>query len=333
VRSPARSGEPPLGPGSVLARTYHLERVLAEGGMGVVYLAWDLLLQREVAVKVLLPKHAADLRLASLFRQEAIAMASVRHANVVQVFTAGQHGALPFFVMEYVPGQTVAGLIHESYRRGEVVGLDTVSDILDQASQGLTAMDACGLFHGDVKPANMLINSALHVTIADFGLVGSVKAPAVGGGPTTSPPSFVGGTPLYVAPELVCGSRVRPEQRHLCDVYSLGASLFEMLTGDGPFVGETVRDILRGHLFTTPPRVTDRRPDLPRELDGIVARALAKNPRRRFQRCAQLAAEVDRVVHGRPQIRNPCRTPEQRRKSPRLWAPIGPADLRSAATS
>ena len=142
----------------------------------------------------------------------------------------------------------------------------------------------------------MLINAAGHVAISDFGLVGSAKARAAGVEFVVSEPGFVGGTPLYVAPELIAGAEVLPERRHLCDLYSLGASVFEMLTGHGPFVGDTIRDILRGHLFKAPPRVTDGRPDLPPALDAVVARALAKNPKQRFQKCCQFSAEVDRLV-------------------------------------
>jgi len=294
--SPADQPTPLLTRGTILAETYRIERWLGQGGMGIVYLARDLVLERDVAVKILRPQNAADPRIAELFHREAIAMASVCHINVVQVFATGAHGALPFFVMEYVPGQTVAELVGDSYRRGHDLKLGKVSDILYQASRGLTAMRECGIFHGDVKPSNMLINSAFHVAISDFGLVGSAHARAAGVKPIASEPGFLGGTPRYVAPELVSGVDVPPEQHHLCDVYSLGASVFEMLTGHGPFVGQTVRDILRGHLFTPPPRVTDRRPDLPSAIDGVVTRALAKNPRDRFQACTELADEVDRVV-------------------------------------
>ena len=286
--------ELPLGRGTIIEGAYYLERLLASGSMGVVYLAWDLLFDRQVAIKVLASRHAADQRIARMFRQEARAMARVHHANVVQIYATGVHGVLPYFAMEYVPGQTVAELISEACRRGRLTSLDTVSDILRQAAKGLTAMSECGLFHGDVKPSNMLINSASHVAISDFGLVGSAKA--LGAGAVSSRRGFVGGTPVYVAPELVCTTAVPPEKRHLCDVYSLGVSVFEMLTGDGPFDGATIRDILRGHLFTPPPRLTDRRPDLPPEIDAVMARALAKDPRDRFQRCTQLSAEVDRVV-------------------------------------
>lgn len=288
--------DPPLAQGTILGGVHRIDRLLARGGMGAVYLAWDSQLEREVAIKVLLPRHAADPRIAALFHQEAVAMASVRHANVVQVFSAGQHGVLPFFVMEYVPGQTVARLIRDSYRQGLNVSLGTVSDILHQAAEGLSAMRECGLFHGDVKPSNMLIDSSLHVAIGDFGLVGPGREPAAGSEPSPSEPGLHCGTPLYVAPELIAGVAISPEKRHLCDVYSLGVSAFEMLTGRWPFVGGTIRDILRGHLFTAPPKVTDHRSDLPPEIDEVVGRAMEKDPRFRFQRFTDLSAQVDSVA-------------------------------------
>jgi len=295
-RSAAEPSEPLLAPGTILAERYDLERLLALGGMGAVYLARDLRLWRDVAVKVLLSDHAADPRVATLFRGEARAMAHVHHPNVVQLFATGQHGDLPFFVMEYVAGRNVSALIRDCYRQGQVVGLGTVSAILRQAAQGLGAMRRCGMFHGDVKPANMLIDPAFRVAISDFGLAGSTRARPVEVGPALSEPRFLGGTPRYVAPELISRTEVPPEKRHLCDVYSLGVSAFEMLTGEGPFGGDTIQDVLKGHLRQAPPRVTDLRPDLPPAIDAVIARALAKDPARRYAGCTELAVEVDRVA-------------------------------------
>jgi eukaryotic-like serine/threonine-protein kinase len=282
----------PLAPGTILAATYRLDRLLAHGGVGVVYLGWDLLLEREVAVKILLPAHAANPRTAAMFHREAIAMAGVCHINLVQIFSSGQHDDLPFLVMEYVRGQTIAALLRAFYGRGRVLGLHTVSSILRQAARGLQAMREHGIFHGDVKPSNMLIDAEHRVAISDFGLVGSARA----GSEHSTERGYFSGTPLYVAPELISGAEVTPEKRHLCDVYSLGVSVFEMLTGEGPFAAATIHEILRGHLFTPPPRVTSYRPDLPVAIDGVIARALAKDPRRRYQDCVRFAADVDRVV-------------------------------------
>jgi serine/threonine-protein kinase len=289
--------EPPVAAGTTFARNYYLERLLGQGAMGAVYLARDLFLEREVAVKILLPAHAADAGVVDSFHREAIAMASVRHINVVQIYTSGQHDGLLFFVMEYVPGRSVAALIRELFGCGKSLPLETLLGIIDQVSLGLTAMHKRGIFHGDVKPANMLIDESNHVAIADFGLVGSSKkvtddVESV----EPNPRNISGGTPLYIAPELIAGQAVPPEERHLCDAYSLGASVFEMFTGRGPFVGRTIEEILKGHLFAPPPKLTKIRPDLPSALNPVIRRALAKQPRRRYPNCEELAFEVNRAV-------------------------------------
>ena len=290
--------EPPVAAGTTFARKYYLERLLGRGAMGAVYLARDLSLEREVAIKILLPAHAADAGIVDSFHREAVAMASVRHVNVVQIYTSGQHDGLLFFVMEYVPGRSVAALIRELFGRGESLPLDTLLGIIDQVSLGLAAMHKRGIFHGDVKPANMLIDESNHVAITDFGLVGSSKAVTDDGELLElNPRNISGGTPLYIAPELIAGKAVAPEERHLCDVYSLGVSVFEMFTGQGPFVGRTIEKILKGHLFAPPPKLTKLRPDLPSALDPVIRRALAKQPRQRYPSCEELAFAVNRAVH------------------------------------
>jgi serine/threonine protein kinase len=136
-----------------------------------------------------------------------------------------------------------------------------------------------------------------HVAVADFGLVGSSRA-------VTGEVDHVeanrrhisGGTPLYVAPELIAGQAVPPEERHLCDVYSLGVSVFEMFTGQGPYEGGTIEKILKGHLFAAPPRLTELRPDLPAAINPVIRRALAKKPRQRYSSCDELAFAVNRAV-------------------------------------
>jgi serine/threonine protein kinase len=265
--------------------------------MGAVYLARDLSLEREVAVKILLPAHAADAGIVDSFHREAVAMASVRHINVVQIYTSGQSDGLLFFVMEYVPGRSVAALIRELFGCGESLPLDTLLGIVDQVSLGLAAMHQRGIFHGDVKPANMLIDESDHVAIADFGLVGSSKAVTDDvEGVAVNPRHISGGTPLYIAPELIAGNAVPPEERHLCDVYLLGVSVFEMFTGKGPFEGGTVEKVLRGHLFAPPPKLTKLRPDLPSALNPVIRRALAKRPQQRYPSCEELSFAVNRAV-------------------------------------
>lgn len=291
--------QPPVGAGTTFAKKYFLERLLGQGAMGAVYLARDTSLEREVAVKILLPAHAADAGIVNSFRREAVAMASVRHINVVQIYTSGQCDGLLFFVMEYVPGRSVAALIEEVFRHGGSLPVDTLLGIVDQVSLGLAAMHRRGIFHGDVKPANMLIDESNHVAIADFGLVGSSRTAAASDPIAARPRHISGGTPLYIAPELIARRDLPAEERQLCDVYSFGVSVFEMFTGRGPYGGRTIEQILNGHLFTRPPKLTRIRPDLPSALDPVIRRALAKRPKERYPSCEELAFAVNRAFQDR----------------------------------
>lgn len=256
---------------------YEVRRVLGRGSMGIVYLGRDVALEREVAIKVLSPRYAADERVARRFRREAVAMASVRAENVVQIFSFGDYQTYPYFVMEYVPGYTVANLIETASGRGEQLYLDVVLGILRQVCRGLHAVHECGIVHRDVKPPNMLVGPHFKVAITDFGLVETLDS--------SSGTRDLAGTPLYLAPELIRRDNLPDHQRHLCDIYALGVSTYEMLTGDVPFDGETIKEILQRHLTAPFTPVSEIRSDLPAAVDDVLARALAKNPDDRFTDC------------------------------------------------
>ena len=226
-------------------------------------------------------------------------MASVRHENVVQVFATGRHGATTFFVMEYVPGITVAAVIDQARNQGRATSLSTINAVLAQVSHGLSAIHETGLYHGDVKPSNMLVSTDFRVAVTDFGLAGAATTR-----PTSSArlsdrhdpaPRDVSGTPIYLAPELLNASGVSPTERNRCDIYALGISAFELLTGRPPFEGKTVQSILEGHRVGVPPRVSERRPGLPVQLDDVIARVLAKDPTSRFQDPVQFASAFGRA--------------------------------------
>jgi serine/threonine-protein kinase len=242
--------------------------------MGMVYLAYDLALEREVAIKVLLPHYARDPDVARRFRREAVAMASVRHEHVVQIFAFGDHRGHPYFVMEYIPGHTVANLLEQAAQRHEQLYLDVVLGILNQVCRGLQAVHDRRIVHRDVKPANMLIGPRFRVALADFGLV--EKAQSKLGR------RDLAGTPLYLAPELIRSRTVPEGQLHLCDIYALGVSAFEMLTGQVPFDGDTVADILRRHVEDPRPLVSPLRADIPCAFDAVILRALDQDPSARF---------------------------------------------------
>jgi len=276
-----RSKVGPLPLGTVIEGHYELRRILGLGSSGVVYLARDLELERDVAVKVLNRRRAQDSVGTRAFREEARAMASVFHRNVVQIYAYGVYDSLPYFAMEYLPNGTVAGYLEDSLRRGEPLYLDVVLGIVRQVADALQAVHDQGIVHRDVKPANMLIGPGFRVALADFGLVASLD---VG-----SPTGTLAGTPMYLAPELIRDNEVPEHQLHLCDIYSLGVSTYELLCGTGPFDGESIREILGCHLSAMPTPVTDRRPDIPVAFDAVLARTMHKDPSQRYSSCRELA--------------------------------------------
>ena len=274
-----RGDQGPIPLGIVLDSKYKVRRVLGRGSMGIVYVAQDLHLEREVAIKVLAPHYAANERVAKRFKREAVAMASVRNEHVVQIFAFGDHEGYPYFVMEYVPGYNVATLIDSAAERGEQLYLDVVIGILRQVCKGLEAVHAAGIVHRDVKPANMLIGPRFRVAVTDFGLVEMIQQATEG--------RDLAGTPLYLAPELIRRQPIPQEQRHLSDIYALGVSTYEMLTGEVPFDGETIKEILRRHIEAPPPVVAELRSDIPAAVDQVLHKALAKDPAGRYQTCEE----------------------------------------------
>jgi eukaryotic-like serine/threonine-protein kinase len=274
-RSSSKDGPLPIG--QLLDGKYRVRRVLGRGSMGIVYLGTDIALERDIAIKVLAPHYAADEKIASRFRREAVAMASVRNEHVVQIFSYGDHEGFPYFVMEYIPGYTVASLLESANQRGEHLYLDVILGILRQVAKGLEAVHARGIVHRDVKPSNMLVGPGFRVAITDFGLVETVE--------DDDGKRDLAGTPLYLAPELIRREDIPDELRSRADVYALGVSAYEMLTGDVPFDGATVKEILRRHLKQSPTPVTVFRSDLPSSVDHVLNKALSKDPAERFVTC------------------------------------------------
>jgi serine/threonine-protein kinase len=249
---------------------YRVERVLGRGGMSVVYLAEHPRLKNMVALKLLAPALAED----DLFRErllrESRLAASLSHPNVIPVYDTGEEDGVLFVSMRYVAGQDLHALIRDD---GPLSLADTAS-VISQAAAALDAAHALGLVHRDVKPANMLLEPGTetpgHVYVADFGLTKHTDARS---GATAS---GVVGTVDYMAPEQIEGRQIDGR----ADVYALGCVLFECLVGRPPFKLDTDVAVLWAHIREDPPRPSDANRSVPRGFDGIVDRALAKEPSR-----------------------------------------------------
>ncbi|MEM7261954.1 MAG: serine/threonine-protein kinase [Planctomycetota bacterium] len=245
---------------------FSIQEKIGEGGMGVVYRAYDPDLQRTVAIKRVHPRLAGDADLAQRFVSEARAIAAVTHANIAEIHAihARSEDTPPFFVMEFVEGETAE-------RRVQRIGALSVSEALDvitQAARGLQAAQRGGIVHGDVKPSNLVITARGLVKLVDFGL----SRPLLGDG--SAPDGSTLGTPHYVSPEQSQGRATD----HRSDIYSLGCTLFYLVTGKPPFDGADATEVLRAHSEAPIPSARKLRGTVSTELDALIADMLAKKP-------------------------------------------------------
>jgi sugar lactone lactonase YvrE/predicted Ser/Thr protein kinase len=287
--------------GSELAG-YRIEQTLGRGGMSVVYIAEHVRLNRKVALKLLAPELSEDERFRERFLRESQLAASLDHPNVIPIYDADEADGVLYIAMRFVEGADLRGLlVHGPLEPRRAVSL------LSQVASALDAAHRRGLVHRDVKPANILISSDEHVYLSDFGL--TKQASSTTG--LTATGQLVG-TLDYVAPEQIQGQAVDGRT----DEYSLGCVLYECLTGTPPYRKESEVAVLWAHMQDPPPRVSDAQPELPRGLDDVVGRALAKDPTERYGTCGELI-EAARAALGistgaLPQIVRARRRPTKR---------------------
>src|SRR3954451_74318 len=257
-----------LAPGTQFG-PYRIEGVAGQGGMGVVYRATQLGLDRAVALKVITPAFAHDEEFRARFQREAKLAASIEHPNVIPVYEAGEHDGVLFIALRFVDGTDLKTLLN---REGRLEPL-RAARFVNQIASALDAAHAAGLVHRDVKPANALLASQDHVYLTDFGLTKR----AASGSAMTKTGQLVG-TVDYVAPEQVEGGSVDART----DVYSLACVLYHLLTGRVPFDKPSEMAKLFAHVHEDPPRPSDSVPGSPGALDDVVWRGMAKEPTKRF---------------------------------------------------
>ena len=265
---------------------YRVLRKLGSGGMANVYLAEDEELGRQVAIKILNDRHAADDQFVERFRREAKNAASLSHPNIVQIYDRGEAEGTYYIAMEYLEGQTLKEL-------AAVRGPLSVREAIAYARQILAALRFAhrkGLVHRDIKPHNALIDDDGRVKVTDFGIARAGPASQM-----TEAGSIIG-TAQYLSPEQARGGAI--DQRS--DLYSVGVVLYELLTGTVPFTGDTPVEIAMKHLSSVPEPPSARRPEVPRPLDQVVLRALAKDPDERYASAEEMDAELARVAEGLP---------------------------------
>jgi serine/threonine-protein kinase len=268
--------------GTVIAG-YRIEERIGRGGMGVVYRAQHLNLQRRAAIKIIAPDLAESEGFRERFTREARIAAALQHPNIVTVYDAGEVDGLLYLAMQHIQGEDLAAILRRDRRLRPYRAID----VCRQVASALDAAHAMGLIHRDVKPANVLIEGR-NAFLTDFGLTKRIEGTHA---QLTRAGDMVG-TIHYVAPEQIEGRRVSARS----DVYSLGCLLYHCLSGQVPFALETDVAVIYAHLSEEPPKLSELRPELPEGLDAVVAKALDKSPDRRFPSCGDMISAARAVI-------------------------------------
>ncbi|MGL6094972.1 MAG: serine/threonine-protein kinase [Fimbriiglobus sp.] len=270
---------------------FHVLRKLGAGGMGQVYLARQLSLKRDVALKILRDELAANPTALKRFQAEAEAVARVTHANIVQVYAVGEDAGLRYMALEYVAGRTLKDYL---IRKGPP-DLPVALAIIRQIAAALQRASELGLVHRDIKPENILVTRKTEVKVADFGL-SRFFAPPDGRPLDLTQSGMTLGTPLYMSPEQVQGHPVD----HRSDIYSFGVTCYHLLGGQPPFRGATPFEVAIQHVQADPAPLAEVRPDLPPDLCAMVHRMMAKLPADRYQTARDVIRDVAKLQKGLP---------------------------------
>jgi len=268
---------------------YEVERSVGRGGMAEVFLARDVLLDRPVVLKVLFPEFATDPSFVERFRREAQAAANLSHPNIVAVYDWGTLNNTYFIAMEYVAGTTLADLLKE---KGSL-SPSQASDIALEVASALGFAHENGVVHRDIKPGNILISNSGQVKVADFGIARALGA-AVEDGLTQT--GSVMGTATYLSPEQAQGAQPDPRS----DLYSLGVTMYEMVAGKAPFVGDTPVAVTYQHVHAMPTPLHDLKADVSLDFEAIVAKCMAKSPKRRYESASALRDDIRRSINREP---------------------------------
>jgi eukaryotic-like serine/threonine-protein kinase len=264
---------------------YEVGPLLGSGGTAEVFEGFDRVLARRVAIKVLYSRFARDPQFVERFKREARAAASLTHPNVVGVYDTGEQAGTHFIVMEFVEGRSLAEILAQDGK----LAPDRAARLLVDVSAALGAAHARGLIHRDVKPANVMVTPRDQVKVMDFGIARAAAAAAL----TES--AHVVGTAKYMAPEQAQAKEVDGRT----DIYALGVCLYECLTGQVPFVGDSPVAVATRHVTEDPRPPRELDPDIPETFEQITLRAMAKDPAKRYQTAAEVGEDLQRAAAGR----------------------------------
>lgn len=269
---------------------YEVQEPLGVGGMARVYIGWDTVLERPVAIKFLHDHLAEDATFIERFKREAKLVATLNHPNIVQIYDYNLHEAdgkmSPYMVMPYIKGKTLKELLTETCARSEKLSLERILAIMLDLTSALRYAHSRGMIHRDVKPSNILFDEHDHAVLMDFGIARLAEVAQL-----TQEGATVG-TPTYMSPEQATGSAVDGRT----DLYALGVILYEMLAGRPPFDDASMVAIILHHINTPIPAISQFAPTISAELETVVHKALAKKPDDRYQTAQEMAEDLKRAV-------------------------------------
>jgi serine/threonine-protein kinase len=318
--------------GRLLSGRYELGDLLGYGGMAEVFRGRDVRLGREVAVKVLRADLARDPAFLARFRREAQSAASLSHPSIVSVYDTGEDvdpagsATVPFIVMEYVEGRTLRDLLRQEGRLLPRRAVEMVAEVC----RALDYAHSQGIVHRDIKPGNVMLTRGGQIKVMDFGIARAATASQA----TVTQTAAVIGTAQYLSPEQARGEHTDGRS----DVYSTGCLLYELLTGQPPFTGDSPVAVAYQHVREAPVPPSQLDPEISGDLDAVVLKAMAKNPANRYQTAGEMAGDLERVADGRRVVATPVLAPEARTTvlSPAttattVLAPMAAAEQRVAA--
>jgi serine/threonine protein kinase len=273
--------------GNVIGGRYRIDDLLGQGGMSAVYKGFDPNLKRVVAVKVIHPHLADDPAFIMRFEDEAAAVAQLHHPNIIQVHDFNHDDDLYFMVQEFVPGETLQQLLRRLSEAGELLPLEEAIKYTVDICEATDYAHKRGMIHRDIKPANIMLNVNGNAVLMDFGIV------KITGAATHTATGAVVGTALYMSPELIRGEV--PDAR--ADIYSLGVTLFEMVSGRPPFEADSAMSLMMMHMRDPVPNMHHLRPDAPEDLIAVITKALAKDPGDRYASMAEFSTALQGVLN------------------------------------
>lgn len=300
-------------PGTLIG-DYRIEKVLGQGGMGVVYLATQQKLDRLVALKMILGSGEIRESLLERFDAEAKAIAKFQHENIVRIFETSEHAGMPFFSLEFIEGATLSDLLQD----GPMAPIDAAG-ILAQVARGLQYAHDQNIIHRDIKPANVLLTNEGVPKVSDFGLAREIERDQ-----SLSMDGAVVGTPGYMAPEQARGAR---DVGAAADIWGMGAMLYAMLTGRAPFVGSNPGESLMMLLRDEPVPPSRLRMKVPQDIETICLKCLEKDIEKRYETAEALAEDLERYTRGEPISARPISKTERVvrwcKRNPKIALPTG----------